>query len=186
MRFELAENERKVLREIQRQNNKRDYVKATVLLMLDLGETPPKIAGFLGIDDGTVYRHLENFQKGGLDKFLGSNYLGYWGKLSSFQIVELRKQLKEQLYESCHQICDWVEKRFLVKYTAEGMCDLLHRIGFVYKKTKQIPMKVDALAQAEFIGQFEQLQAEKEADEVHYFIDAVHPTLNSVRELRVD
>jgi len=180
MRFELAENERKVLREIQRQERyKRDYVKVTVLLMLDLGETPQKTAIFLGIDDATVYRHLENFQTNGLDKFLGTNYFGYWGKLSSGQIVELRKQLKEQLYESCHQICEWVEKRFLVKYTAEGMCDLLHRIGFVYKKTKQIPMKVDALAQAEFIGQFEQLQAEKEADEVHYFIDAVHPTLNS-------
>lgn len=179
MRFELSENERKVLREIQHQNNKRDYVKATVLLMLDMDETPLKIANFLGIDDATVYRHLENFQTKGLDKFLGTNYFGYWGKLSSFEIVELRKELKEQLYETCEAICELVEQRFLVKYTAEGMCDLLHRIGFVYKKTKQIPMKVDERAQAEFIEQFEFLQAEKEADEVHYFIDAVHPTLNS-------
>ena len=179
MGFKLPENERKVLREIQRQNNKRDYVKATVLLMLDLGETPQKIAICLGIDDATIYRHLENYQTNGFDKFLGNNYVGYWGKLDSFQIVELRKELKEQLYETCQAICDWVEKRFSVKYTAEGMCDLLHRIGYVYKKTKQIPMKVDEVAQAEFIEQFEQLQATKTADEVHYFIDAVHPTLNS-------
>jgi transposase len=179
VRFELPENERKVLREIQRQNNKRDYVKATVLLMLDLGETPPKIAVCLGIDDATVYRHLENYQANGFDKFLGNNYFGYWGKLSSFQIVELRKELKERLYESCQEICDWVEQRFLVKYTAEGMCDLLHRIGYVYKKTKQIPMKVDEVVQAEFIEHFKQLQAEKTKKEVHYFIDGVHPTLNS-------
>ncbi len=46
MKFELNKNEQKVLREIQRQNHKRDYVKATVLLMLDLGETPQKIALF--------------------------------------------------------------------------------------------------------------------------------------------
>lgn len=59
------------------------------------------------------------------------------------------------------------------------MCDLLHRIGYVYKRTKQVPMKVDEVAQAEFIKGFEQLQAEKTADEVHYFIDGVHPTLNS-------
>ncbi len=127
MRFELPENERKVLREIQRQNNKRDYVKATVLLMLDLGETPPKIAACLGIDDGTIYRHLENYQTAGLDKFLGSNYTGYWGKLSSFEIAELKRELNNHLYETCQQICQWVEQRFLVKYTAEGMCDLLHR-----------------------------------------------------------
>lgn len=179
MRFELPENERKVLREIQRQNNKREYVKATTLLMLDMGETPQKTAVCLGIDDSTVYRHLENYQTQGLDKFLGGNYFGYWGKLSSLNIVELRKELNAQLYETCQEICAWVERRFSVKYTAEGMCDLLHRIGFVYKKTKQIPMKVDEAAQAEFIKQFEQLQAAKEADEVHYFIDAVHPTLNS-------
>jgi REP element-mobilizing transposase RayT len=56
---------------------------------------------------------------------------------------------------------------------------LLHRIGFVYKKTKQIAMKVDEVAQVEFIEKFNLLQAEKKPDEVHYFIDAVHPTLNS-------
>lgn len=179
MRFELPENERKVLREIQRQNNKRDYVKATVLLMLDLGETPLKIALCLGIDDSSVYRHLENYQENGLDKYLGNNYLGYWGKLSSFEIVELRKELKENFYESCQAVCEWVEKRFAVKYTPEGMCDLLHRIGFVYKKTKQIPMKVNEVAQVEFIEKFEQIQAEKTQEEVHYFIDGVHPTLNS-------
>jgi transposase len=179
VRFELPENERKVLREIQRHNNKRAYIKATVLLMLDLGETPLKIAVCLGIDDSTIYRHLENYQTNGLDKFLGTNYVGYWGKLSSFQIAQLRAELKEHLYDTCQQICEWVEERFSVKYTAEGMCDLLHRIGFVYKKSKQIPMKVDEAAQAEFIEQFEQLQAAREADEVHYFIDAVHPTLNS-------
>jgi transposase len=168
VRFELSEKERKVLREIQHQNNKRDYVKATVLLMLDLQQSVKDIALFLGIDDATVYRHLENYQQQGLDKFLGSNYFGYWGKLSSGQIVELRKQLNSHLYETCEAVCEFVEKRFSVKYTAEGMCDLLHRIGFVYKKTKQIPMKVDEVAQAEFIAQFEQLQAEKAADEVHY------------------
>jgi DNA invertase Pin-like site-specific DNA recombinase len=69
VRFELPENERKVLREIQRQNNKRNYVKATVLLMLDLRQSPSKIALFLGTDDGTVYRHLENYQANGLDNF---------------------------------------------------------------------------------------------------------------------
>ena len=71
MRFELLENERKLLREIQRNEKyKRDYVKVTVLLMLDLGESPSKIALFLGIDDATVYRHSENHQTNGLDKFL--------------------------------------------------------------------------------------------------------------------
>ncbi len=38
MRFTLPEKERELLREIQRNEKyKRDYVKVTVLLMLDLG-----------------------------------------------------------------------------------------------------------------------------------------------------
>src|SRR5947209_12772228 len=126
--------------------------------MLDLGETPQKIAIYLGIDDGTVYRHLENYLTNGLDKYLGHHYFGYWGKLDSFQIAELRAELKEHLYETCQEIREWIEQRYSVSYTPEGVCDLLHRIGFVYKKTKQIAMKVDEVAQAEFIYQFEQLQ----------------------------
>ena len=96
---------------------------------------------------------------------LGNNYFGYSGKLDSLQIVELKKALKEQLHESCQAICELVEKRFSVKYTAAGRCDLLHRSGFVYKKTKQIAMKVDEVAQTEFIAKFEKLQAEKVTEE---------------------
>jgi hypothetical protein len=66
-----------------------------------------------------------------------------------------------------------------VLWIAEEMCDSLHRSGFVYKKTKQIAMKVNEIAQSEFVEKFEKLQTIKEADEVHYFIDAVHQTLNS-------
>lgn len=62
---------------------------------------------------------------------------------------------------------------------AEAIVPLLHRIGFEYKKTKQVPCKAEAVAQAKFIAECEELQAQKKADEVHYFINAVHPTLNS-------
>ena len=180
VKFSLPEKERKLLREIQRSEKyKRDYVKVTVLLMLDLGETPQRIALFLGIDGATVYRHLENYQTNGLDKYLENNYVGYWGKLDSFSLAALRAELKSKLYENAKQICEFIEAEFGVRYKAEGLVSLLHRIGFEYKKTKQVPCKADPLGQAEFIAEFEALQAKKTDGEVHYFIDAVHPTLNS-------
>lgn len=104
--------------------------------MLDLEETPLKIALFLGIDDGTVYRHLENYQTFGLDKFLDNNYLGYLRKLNSFQLADLRNKLKTRFYETAQAVCKVVKTKFGIEYTAQGICDLLHRIGFVYKKTK--------------------------------------------------
>jgi transposase len=180
VRFELAEKERKLLREIQRNEKyKRDYIKVTVLLMLDLGETPQKVALFLGTDDSTIYRHWENYQTQGLDKYLENSYLGYWGKLSSHEIGRLRKELKTRLYENAQEICQFIKEEFGVEYRAEGLVPLLHRIGFEYKKTKQVPCKADEAAQAEFIAKFAELQLNKEEGEVHYFIDAVHPTLNS-------
>ena len=72
-----------------------------------------------------------------------------------------------------------IKNEFGVDYRAEGLVSLLHRIGFEYKKTKQVPCKADEVAQAKFIAKFEELQLNKEKGEVHYFIDAVHPTLNS-------
>jgi len=180
VRFELSEKERKLLREIQRNEKyKRDYIKVTVLLMLDLGQSPQDIALFLGTDDSTIYRHLENYQTRGLDKYLENNYAGYWGKLSSHKMARLRTELKTRLYENAGEICEFIKNEFGVAYRAEGLVPLLHRIGFEYKKTKQVPCKADGVAQAEFIAKFEELQLNKEADEVHYFIDAVHPTLNS-------
>ncbi len=110
MRFTLPEKERELLREIQRNEKyKRDYVKVTVLLMLDLGEKPEQIALFLGIDDGTVYRHRLAYQAKGLDGYLENNYQGYWGKLSSHQMSLVRRELKSRLYENSEEMCGWIK-----------------------------------------------------------------------------
>ncbi len=180
VKLELAEKERKLLREIQRNEKyKRDYVKVTIVLMWDLGETPQKIALFLGIDDSTLYRHLESYQSKGLDGYLENNYSGYWGKLSSMEMSRLRRELNSRLYENAEDIARWIEVNCGVKYMPEGLVPLLHRIGLVFKKTKQVPGGADEVLQAEFVAEFEQMQANKAEDEVHYFVDAVHPTLNS-------
>ena len=155
MKIELAEKERKLLREMQRnEKDKRDYVKVTVLLRLDLGETPAKIALFLGIDDATVYRQAENYETNGVDKFLSNNYRGYFGKLDSFQLSDLRKELKSRLFETAQEVCELVKNKFEIEYMPQGRGDLLHRIGFVYKQTKQLPLKVEEGAHTEFIKNF--------------------------------
>jgi len=87
--------------------------------------------------------------------------------------------LKTRLYENASEICEFIKQDFGVEYQAEGLVPLLHRIGFEYKKTKQVPCKADPTTQIEFIAQFEELQKNQKKDEAHYFIDAVHPTLNS-------
>ena len=75
--------------------------KATVLLMLDLGETPPKVAVCLGIDGATVYPHLENqFMKKKVlkNKFHGTAN-GFRTKVEEFfdKIAEYKTELETLL-----------------------------------------------------------------------------------------
>ncbi len=81
------------------------------------------------------------------------------GRLDAVQLEDLRKVLKRRLFETAQEVCEVVGEQFKIEYKAQGMCHPMHRNGFVCKKTKQTPMKVDEAAQAEFIGRFEQLQA---------------------------
>ncbi len=100
-------------------------------------------------------------------KLVLRNYPGYLGKLHPGQLTALRNEWKTRLFETAQEVCEWVKNKFGIEYTPQGRCDLLHRIGFVDKKTKQLPMKVNEVAPTALIEKFEQLQAEKEADEVH-------------------
>ena len=66
------------------------------------------------------------------------------------------------------------------KYTARGMTALLHRPGFVYKKTKQVPVKADEEKQRAFIKEYKKIKRKKGKDDVIYFADASHPQHNSL------
>ena len=58
------------------------------------------------------------------------------------------------------------------------MTDLLHRLGFTYKKAKVAPGKANAEAQQAFVEQYEKLKEEKGEDDPIYFMDGTHPHHN--------
>lgn len=58
--------------------------------------------------------------------------------------------------------------------------DLLHRLGFSYKQTKQVPCKTDVEAQYKFLEDLTSLvEHTKDNEAVIYFADGVHPTHNT-------
>jgi transposase len=65
---------------------------------------------------------------------------------------DLEIHLRANTYHSVKAICSYTEKNFGIAYSAEGMTNLLHRLGFVYKKTKIIPGKFDPRKQALFLS----------------------------------
>ena len=74
------------LKLVQRHVKGTDYIKVTCILMLHKGFSPHDISDSLGIDNTTVYRYANQYRTEGLSKYLGNNYKGYWGLLSSQQL----------------------------------------------------------------------------------------------------
>jgi len=74
----------------------------------------------------------------------------------------------------------YVEERWNIHYTESGMTDLLHRLGYVYKKPKLVPGKASAQAQEAFLDDYEKLKENKAEEDVILFMDAVHPQHNPV------
>jgi transposase len=89
MELHLTESERQSLKQFQRNVSERSsYVKVMPLLMLDKGLSPTEIADYLGIDGSTVYHYQQSYCQDGIDKYLTTDYKGYWGQLPSIQIAD--------------------------------------------------------------------------------------------------
>ena len=152
MKLKLEPEDRIKLKALQRSVKDRwKYIRITTILLLDDGFSVEKISQMLGIDDNTVYEYLQNYKDLEIEKFLNRDYSGYSGKLNNSQIQQLEKELDSKLYTTTKEVCEWVKKEILVEYREKGMAKLLHRIGFSYKKTKQVPCEANAEKQKEFL-----------------------------------
>lgn len=182
MKLQLTDTERETLRTVQRKGrDKKGYVRATVLLMLDRGMTRETVADCLGIDVGTVSDWKKKYRlSGDMDDYLSDNYVAYTGKLTKAEEKGLGEELDRYLYRSSKEVVAFVLERFGKEYSEKGMVHLLNRIGFSYKKTVQEPSKADPEAQGEFLEGLQVLlkEAEKEGLDV-YFMDGAHPQHNT-------
>jgi len=80
----------------------------------------------------------------------------------------------------CHLVHFYNTKISKVNYSVSGLTELLHRLGYVYKKPKLVPGKADTKAQEEFIASYRELKEAKGSKDPIYFMDGVHPQHNSV------
>lgn len=165
----------------RRERDKKRYVKVTTLIMLGEGHGVEETAKALGIASSTVYRYWELFEEKGLSDYLADNHVDYSGKLTEEQLELLNQELDTYLYINTKEVIIWVETEFGVSYTQSGMRDLLHRLGFVYKKTRPVPCKADPEKQGVFAEKLTQLidEADKDPGKTVVFLDAVHPQHNT-------
>ncbi len=179
MKVGLTDAERQQLRQLQKQRRDAEgYVKVTVVLMLDAGWGAGQVAQALGLDDGTVYRYAQAWQRLGLDKYLRHEAPDYWGLWPSAGLSALSQEVAQTLYTDVRAIGAWLRRYWGVDYSVSGLTHLLHRLGFSYKLTTPVPCEADPVRQAAFlVEQLQPLLAAAEAGQaVVYFADAAHPT----------
>lgn len=181
MEMHLTDTQRDELQIFQRNVEKRsEYVKVTTILLLDKGLSIVNISDYLGIDSSTIYRYINSYISDGLVSYLKTDYQGYWGRLSSHQISQLRKEINTNLYLDSKEVVSWILTRWGITYTHQGVVDLLNRIGFTYKQTTCIPCEADSEKQETFLLQLDTLLEQTiDNESVVYFADGVHPTHNT-------
>lgn len=150
------------------------------ILLLNKGLTYTQVAEILMLDETTLRRYEKEYRKTGVDGLLEDHYEGSKAFLAIWQEQELTVNLKNNIYQTVKEVVAYVNKTFHKTYSIEGMTHLLHRLGFVYKKTKQIPGRVDRVKQEQFKKEYQALKKTKSSLDKIYFVDATHPQHNNM------
>lgn len=160
-------------RQLRKTHDISERNRLCVILGHNDGLSIDNLAKALRLSRATVCSYLEDFDsqqktkndpRGGLDS-----------KLTDEQSQALSKHLNETTYLKVKFICTYVQKEFGVTYSRSGMTAWLQGHGFVFKRPKKVPGKLDPQRQEAFIKEYEELKASVKPEEKIYFIDAVHP-----------
>lgn len=173
---EIAELERR--HRSLRDKRQADRVKAVIAL--SKGWSAAQVAEILLFDEKTSRQYFDRYQQGGIQALLDDNYSGVEPKLDEHQMSELEGYLEEHILPDAKSVLAHIDKQYAVRYSVSGVTDLLHRLGFSYKKPTHVPGKRDPAKQQAFLREYEQIKAAKGKDDPLYFADATHPQHNSI------
>jgi transposase len=173
MGLKLTDKERKNLMQRHRQGRDRrvcDRIKA--VLAYDDGYSYSEIARILLLDDETIRRHIDDYQR---ENKLSTSNGGSDSKLTDREACELIEHLSEITYLYVKEICQHVKQKYKKEYSISGMTKWLHGNGFCYKKPHAVPAKADKEQQKKFINFYKRLKKKAGIKEPIYFADSVHP-----------
>lgn len=173
----LTDKQRKELKSELRREDKRRYAdRIRVILLLDKGWTYKKISEALFLDEGSIANYRKRYIEGGIEGLILDQYWGRRAYLSLEEQQILVDHLRSKIFISTSEIADFIRTRFKVDYSISGLTDLLHRLGFSYKKPKGVPGKANSEEQEKFVQKYNDI---KEDGHV-YFADSTHPQHNPV------
>jgi transposase len=175
-KFLNEESRQELLDELKVERSRRYADRIRVILLLDDNKTYKSISEYLFLDDGTIANYKKRYREGGLEGLIVDDYKTRRTKLSEFEELELTDEIEARTFLSTKEIVTFIKKKYKVKFSISGCTNLLHRLGFSYKKSKGVPGKAKKDHQEEFIEMYKALDPEAKV----YFGDATHPLHNTV------
>lgn len=164
----------------RRLHDKRQADRVKAVVALAKGWSAAQVAEILLFDETTSRHYFERYQQGGVPALLEDHYPGAEPKLDEQQRKELDQYLQENLLPDAKAVIAHIQRQYKVEYSVSGVTDLLHRLGFSYKKPTHVPGKQDPAQQEAFLREYERLKARKGQKNPIYFADATHPQHNSI------
>lgn len=184
MEVYFTEGELKILKARQRSaSDSSIYIKYTVLIMLHNKRSVLLIATDLGMSISTIENYYYQYKRtGNLDEYIQTHYKPYIGRLSKESKEKIKQYVRDNLCRCSDKVRQYIKDELGVEYCTDSVVKLLHKLGFVYKKTTLIPSGLNAEKQAEWIENFRKIEAELAEDAIILFADGVHPQHNTEAE----
>ncbi len=154
-----------------------DRIKA--VLYVHYGLSYAEIAKLLLFDEITIRRYYKQYQEKGISGILEYRYSGGQSRLSVIQQEAIKAYFTEETPQTAKEAVAYIQKTYGITYSPIGITKLLHRLGFVYKKPKIIPGKVNQSKQEAFLEQYRSTKAGLTNKDRIYFLDATHPQHNT-------
>jgi hypothetical protein len=101
------------------------------------------------------------------------------GKLTEAQLQAVKSYVEANICHSSLQVLSYINITFGLVYKSDSVIALLHRLGFVYKKTKLVASKANLKKQEVFIKEFREIERNLPDNEIILFGDGLHPRHNT-------
>lgn len=181
--FHLTDSELSELRIAHRKaraTSAPEAYKINAIILLGTGWKIKNVKSALLLDESALRSYVEQYKEGGVDLLISTKHKGGNCRLSDDELKVLSEELDSSIYLTTKAVISFVCDNFQKTYSLSGMRDLLHRMGYVYKKPKLVPGNPDKEAQELFVQQYEEFMKEKSSDIEVLFVDAVHPEHNAI------
>lgn len=170
------EQRQELLDELQIERSKRYADRIRVILLLDDNKSYKDIATFLFLDEGSIANYRKRYKEGGIEGLILDEYCTKRTKLNIFEEFKLANELDDRIFASTKEVVSYINKNYKVRFSISGCNNLLHRLGFTFKKAKGVPGKAKKKDQEDFIEKYDSLKGKGKI----YFGDATHPLHNTI------